>query len=258
MAAAPVLPTSPALIPEPAPLSEGARIIDTFIAPSKTFSDLGRTAKWWSWVIPILIISIFSILFAYAVGQKIGYDKATENVLQTRPKQYDRIQAMNAEDRDEAMRQAVTQTKNGTYTFPVAQTVILLLVAGVLLASFKFGTNVKVSFKVVLAIVAYASLPAIIKFLLATITLYAGMSPDNFNVQNPLATNLGVLFNATENPVLYLAASFVDLIAIWTLVLTAIGFTSVSKVKLSTALAIVLAWYILFAGLLVGLTSLFV
>jgi hypothetical protein len=34
-------------IPEPAPLSEFERIIDTFIAPSKTFTDLRRSAAWW-------------------------------------------------------------------------------------------------------------------------------------------------------------------------------------------------------------------
>lgn len=260
MAAAPLPPTPPTPAPTatPAPLSEGARIVDTFIAPSKTFSDLGRTARWWSWIVPILIISIFSTLFAYAVGQKVGYEKAADNVLQTRPKQYDRIQAMPPADRDRTMQQVVSQTKSGTYTFPVVQIVILLIVAAVLLGSFTFVANAKVSFKVVLAIVSYASLPTIIKFLLATITLYAGISPDTFNVQNPVATNLGALFNAADNPILYVAASFVDLVAIWTLVLTAIGFTSVSKVKMSTALVIIFAWYVVFAGLLVGLTSLFV
>ena len=43
MAAAPVLPT-PTPAPETAPLSEASRIINTFIAPSKTFTDLRRSA----------------------------------------------------------------------------------------------------------------------------------------------------------------------------------------------------------------------
>ena len=89
------------------------------------------------------------------------------------------------------------------------------------------------------------------------ITLFAGMSPDNFNIQNPVATNLGILFNGVDNPVLYTAASFVDIFAIWTLVLTAIGFTCVSKAKLGPALAIVFVWYIAFAGIFVGLAAAF-
>ncbi len=58
MAAAPISPTpiSPNL--EPAPLSEPARILNTFIAPSKTFTDLQRKSSWWA---PWLLISIVSI-----------------------------------------------------------------------------------------------------------------------------------------------------------------------------------------------------
>src|ERR1700733_13264712 len=73
MAAAPVLPASPA---QPAPLSEGARIVDTFISPSKTFTDLRRNASWWG---PWLLISIFSVLFIYTIGRQIGFDQISRN-----------------------------------------------------------------------------------------------------------------------------------------------------------------------------------
>ncbi len=63
MAAAPLPPMS-APTPEPA-LSEGARIINTFIAPSKTFTDLRRNASWWG---PWLLISIFGLIFIYSIG----------------------------------------------------------------------------------------------------------------------------------------------------------------------------------------------
>jgi ABC-type multidrug transport system fused ATPase/permease subunit len=257
MAAAPVVPASPAPTPETAPLSEGSRIINTFIAPSKTFSDLRTRTSWWSWVAPWLVLAIASTIFAYAVGQKVGFARAGENVLQTRPKQYDRIQNMNAADRDKTMQAVENQTRIGTYAFPVIDLIILLIVAAVLLGSFTFGANAQVSYKTCLAIVVYASLPGVLRFLLATVTLFAGISPDSFNVQNPVATNLGVLFSATDAPVLYTAGSFIDLFAIWTLVLTAIGFTCVSKVKRGTALAIVFAWYIVFGLVMVGITAAF-
>lgn len=256
MAAAPVLPASPTPAPAP-PLSEGARIVDTFIAPSKTFTDLGTHAKWWSWVVPFVLLSAVSILFAYAVGAKVTFARATDNVLQTRPKQYDRIQAMNPEERDRTMQAAEKQTMIGAYFAPATFIILWLIVSVALLATFTFVANAKVSFKLVLAIVAYAGLPGVLRYLLATITLFAGMSPDTFNIQNPVATNLGVLFNAVDNPVLYAAGSFIDLFAIWTLVLTAIGFTCVSKAKMGTALAIVFGWYLAFMGLVVGIVAMF-
>jgi hypothetical protein len=256
MAAAPLPPVAPSPVPETALLSEGARIVNTFIAPSKTFTDLGAHAKWSSWIVPWAILSAVAILFAYAVGEKVTFARASENVLQTRPKQYDRIQAMKPEDRDKTMQAVEKQTMVGAYAFPVLDIVILMIIAAALLATFTFVANAKVSFKLVLAIVAYAGLPGAVRYLLATLTLFAGISPDSFNIQNPVATNLGILFNATDNPVLYAAASFIDIFAIWTLVLCAIGFTRVSKTKFSTALIINFAWYVVFAGLLVGLTAL--
>lgn len=256
MAVAPLPSVSSSPNPPTPPLSEGARILNTFVAPSKTFTDLGAHAKGWSWIAPWVILSLTAILFAYAVGEKVTFAKAGENALQTRPKQYDRIQALPPADRDKAMQGVEKQTKIGVYAFPVVDLILLSIVSAALLASFTFVANAKVSFKLVFAIVAYAGLPSAIRYLLATTTLFAGISPDSFNINNPVATNLAVLFSATDNPVLYTAGSFIDIFGIWTLVLTAIGFTCVSKVKLGTALTIVFAWYLAFMGLIVGLVAL--
>src|ERR1700719_4959158 len=76
MTTAPVLPASLAPTPQSAPLSEGARIANTFVAPSKTFTDLRRSASWWG---PWLLISIFSLLFIYAMGRQIGFDQISRN-----------------------------------------------------------------------------------------------------------------------------------------------------------------------------------
>jgi hypothetical protein len=48
-----------------------------------------------------------------------------------------------------------------------------------------------------------------------------------------------------------------DIFMIWTLIVTAIGFSAVSKVKRSTALAIVFGWYFVFTIGAAGLAALF-
>ncbi len=252
MAAAPLPPVIvPA--PEPAALSEGARILNTFVAPTKTFTDLRRSAAWWG---PFLLLVIVGFVFSYGVSQKIGFAKAGENILQTRPKQWDRIQNMQPDDREKVMQRVENQTRITSYAFPAINLILLLIVAGVLLATFKFAANAKVSFKIAFAIVIYATLPGALKYLIAMLTLFAGVSPDTFNIQNPVATNLGIFFNPSDNPLLYSAGSMVDIFMIWTLILTAIGFTCVSNVKRGAALSIVFGWYIAFMVLVVGLTSL--
>src|SRR6202040_1564867 len=87
--------------------------------------------------------------------------------------------------------------------------------------------------------------PLILKTLLSTLSVVAGMSPDSFSFQNPVASNPGYFMNPSDNVFLYSVASAFDIFMIWTLVLTAIGFTCVSKVKRGTAFAIVFGWWLI-------------
>src|ERR1700680_185367 len=93
MATSPVLPAAPAPIastPEAPWLSEGARILNTFIAPSKTFTDLRRNASWWK---PWLLISICSLLFVYAMGRQIGFEQISKNQIahSSRAEQFEKL-----------------------------------------------------------------------------------------------------------------------------------------------------------------------
>jgi hypothetical protein len=136
MATTPSAPSQ--LSQEPTPLSEGQRLVNTFFAPSKTFTDLRRNANWW---VPFLIIAIVSLLFVYVVDQKVGFRKVAENQIQSQPKQADRIDRMPADQRQKTMQQQVTFTKIFSYAFSVTVLVWYSIVAAVLLATLKFGAS---------------------------------------------------------------------------------------------------------------------
>jgi hypothetical protein len=240
MSAAPVVPASPT--PEPA-LSQGARIIDTFIAPSKTFTDLRRSASWWA---PFLLMIVVSTGFVYTAGQKIGFRKIMENQMQAQPKAQERLEKLPADQREQQMETGAKVTSIISYAFPVITLIIWLIIATALFMTFKFAAGADVTFGVSLAIVIYAALPLMVKTLLAWLSVVAGMSPDSFSFQNPVATNPGYFMTPSDNVFLYSLASGVDIFMIWTLALTAIGFTCVSKVKTGTSFAIVFGWWALF------------
>jgi hypothetical protein len=248
------LPVTPMPTPEAVRLSEAARIIDTFVAPSKTFTDLRRNARWRA---PFLLMVIFSVVLVYIAGQKVGFRKLTENQMQAQPKQQERLEQLPAEQREQQMQTAAKITRIIAYAFPVIQLVILLIITAVLFSTFKFAAGADVSFKVSLAIVMYASLPGLLRALLAILSLLAGASPDSFTFQNPVATNPGYFLNPADSPFLYSLASSLDIFLIWTLVLTAIGFTCVSKAKRGTALAIVFGWWLIFTLLAASLGAAF-
>lgn len=243
----------PAPAPEAKPLSQLERIIDTFVAPRKTFTDLRRSAAWWA---PFLLIVIASVSFVYVGGEKVGFRKIMENQMKSQPKQQARLEQLPPDQREKQLEAGAGFTKGISYGFWVIQLIILLIVASALFATFKFAAGADVTWKVSLAIVIYASLPGIIKVGLALVSLLAGASPDSFTFQNPVATNPGYFMDPTGSPFLYSLASSLDIFLIWTLILTAIGFTCVSKVKMGTALAIVFGWWLAFTLAASGLASL--
>jgi len=252
MAAAPLQPLSSSTpAPEAAPLSEAARIVDTFVAPSKTFADLRRNASWWA---PFLLMIIVSSAMVYTAGQKIGFRKIMENQMQAQPKTQERLDKLPADEREQRMETGAKVTRIISYVFPIITLIIWLIIAAALFATFKLAAGASVTFKVSLAIVVYSALPLMLKTLLAILSLVAGISPDSFSFQNPVATNPGYFMSPAGNVFLYDIASALDIFMIWTLVLTAIGFTCVSKVKSGTAYAIVFGWWAVFtlAGAALG------
>jgi hypothetical protein len=252
MATTPSAPSQ--LSQEPTPLSEGQRLVNTFFAPSKTFTDLRRNANWW---VPFLIIAIVSLLFVYVVDQKVGFRKVAENQIQSQPKQADRIDRMPADQRQKTMQQQVTFTKIFSYAFSVTVLVWYSIVAAVLLATLKFGASADVKYKTLFALVIYASVPGLLKSLLAILSLLAGVSSDSFTFQNPVATNPGYFVDATASPVLHSLLTSFDIFTIWTLALTAIGITCISKVKRGTAFAVVFGWFGVLVLIGVGFTAAF-
>jgi Yip1 domain len=239
MAAAPLPPVSPSVpAPGPAPLSQGARIIDTFIAPTKTFADVRRSAQWW---LPFLLVTLVGWGLVYVSEQKIGVQKLMENDLRARPKAEAQYEKATPEQRQQQMK----ITGIAYYVaIPLVTLLIWLIMSGLQFATFKFAANADISYSKSLAVVVYAGLPMALRNLLAAVSVLAGASADGFTLNNPVASNPGYFMNAADSPFWYFIASQVDIFLLWTLALTAIGFATTGKVKMGTSFAIVIGWWV--------------
>ena len=241
MAAAPLPP-----VPEPAPaavlapLSEPARIINTFIAPWRTFTDLRRNASWWG---PWLVISIFALIFIYSMDRQVGFDQISRNEIAHSPRA-DQFDKLSPADQAKQLRFSDALVRYLSYGIPITIPFFLAITTLVLWATFKVAAGAEVSYKTAYATVFYASLPGIVTSILGTISMFAGVDPEGFNVNNPVATNAAYFMDRSGNKFLYGMASGLDVIVIWSIVLMGIGFSCTSKVKRSTAIAIVAGWYL--------------
>ncbi len=233
--------TAPAA-PSAEPLSEPARIVSTFIAPTKTFADLKRVSRWWS---PFILLAIASYALIVVAGQRVGWEQLTENGLKLQPRQAARLESLPADQRGAAMERAVKYTRIISYCFPLAFNFpFLLIAAAILMASFNYGAGAEIPFRTALGVVMYANLPGLIRAALAIVSLLAGANPESFYFQNPVATNPGYFMDPVASPMLFRLASALDVVVIWILVLNAIGFAAVSKLKRGTTFAVVFGWYI--------------
>jgi hypothetical protein len=159
MAAAPIPPNPLAAVaPESPPLSEGARIVDTFIAPNKTFTDLHRNASWW---VPWLLISIFPLAFVLVMSKQIGFEQISKNAVaqSSRAEQFEKLPP---DQQAKQIQVSATVARFISYSLPVLNLIIFVIIAAVLMVTFNFGAGASVPFKTSLAIVIYGSLPGII------------------------------------------------------------------------------------------------
>jgi len=243
MAVAPLPPVSSSPTANVPPLSEGARIVNTFIAPSKTFTDLRRSAAWWG---PWILVSIVSLLFVYAVQRQVTFDQISKNQIahSARADQFEKLPA------DQQARQLSISSKIIGFTMFGTPLLILLtsLISTVALwATFKVGAAADTTFGQAYAITLYASLPGIVGGLLGVISLFAGANPEGFDINNPVGTNLAYYLDPeTTGKFVRGMASSLDVVSIWSVILIGIGYACTSKVKRSTAITIVAVWFLVY------------
>jgi Yip1 domain len=236
--------TSTVSAPEQPRLSIVERLTNMFFAPSKTFTDLNRDTSWWAaW----LLISVFAFLFIFAVQKQVGFEQVTKNEIAASPKATERIDKLPPEARDNTIRVQSKVSQYITYCVPVFLLIYGVVIGAVLMGTFNFAHGAEVKFGTALAIVMFAWVPGILKSVLAAIALFAGADPEGFSIRNPVATNLGFFVSRIDHPVLQSMLSWVDIFAIWYIILIGIGFSCVSRVKRGAAISTVAGWYILVA-----------
>lgn len=223
-------------------LNQFERVLDTYVTPEKTFHDIRRNASWW---LPFLLGICISLLFTFSVDRQIGFDKVAEANIDRSAQTQQRMNAMPEAQRARMVHTIAATTRIFSYASPVVSLIFGLVVAAILMVSFNFGLGAKETYQRYLAVWFYASLPFAIKFILAAIAIFAGASADNFDMQNPVGTNVG-WYLSSESPLwLRTLLSSVDIFTIWTMVLLVIGCATVARVKRSSAAIVIVGWWTL-------------
>jgi hypothetical protein len=241
-----------ALAVETQPLSQVERVVDTFVAPTKTFTDILRSTSWW---LPFLIAALLTLGSTFAMDHKIGFEAIAEQSIQQSSTSSDQMSQLTPEARAKQMHIIGLSMK---YTSYFAFILILLFTAILALlnwASFNFGMGAKTTFGQNFAVCMYAGLPRMLVAVLNIIFVYAGVNTENFNLNNPVGTNLG--YYLTDSPMwLRTALSFFDIFGLWTLALMIIGTSIIAHKTKAQAAIVVVGWWLLGMILSVSMAAL--
>jgi hypothetical protein len=222
-------------------LSEPARIVNTLVAPTKTFVDIRRNASWW---VPLLIISLFSIAFFVEIDKKVGFETLAQHMIDSNA----RLSQMPAAQQERTASVMTMSLKVGGYLSPIFILFYTFVIAGVLCLTFNFGMDAQIPFGRAMSIVLYGWLPTVIGTVLAMITLALG-NPEAFRLENPVGTNPAYFLDyASTSKFAYGMLSSLDVISLWVVVLIGMGFAlnAKKKISLGTGIGVVAVWFFLY------------
>ena len=232
-------------------LSQTERVVDTFLAPAKTFTDILRSTSWW---LPFLLMVLVSLTSAAVVQHQVGFERVTENQIHSNPKQEEKLNGLAPDQRARQISITSAITKYITYSMPLLLLGGFALYSLILLAGFNFGLGAQTTFSQVFAVTFYAALPYLLINLLTIATLYLGGNAESYDYKNPVGTNLGY-YMSDAAPWLKAFLGSLDLVKLWSLALQVIGMAIVARKTITQSALIVVGWWFIVLLGSVGITA---
>jgi hypothetical protein len=237
--------------PEPTPVGMSAlsRIVGVFFEPGTTFADIGKRPTWF---LPLLLSILAAVAFYSTYGQKIGWPRAMQQQIATNPKVAQQIEQIPAEQRDAQLALRAKFMGIAYQASPVVMMPIVTLISAAILLGLTAMMSAGLRYKQVFAIVCFAGMPMVLKFLLSIVVVFL-KNPDDFNLMNPLAFNIAAFMDPiNSSKFLYTFALAFDAFAIWTMILTAIGLSAAAgrkKLSFGGALFATATPWVVFVGI---------
>lgn len=251
---------SPAVDSAPEPKAQNifSRLSGVLFTPSEAFAEIGQSPRV---LLPLIFLALLIAAVQYTVSNRYGYENIVRKQIDMQTEMMekfnappDRIEEAKKKAEEQLKPENITKGKvRGAAGAAVGILVLVLIVAGV----FKLFTAImgaSNTFKGVLSAVAFAYLAVGLVSLVVTVISVYLKNPEDINVMNPVASNLGAILtmvNAGLPKFVTGLASFIDVFSIWRLVLLSIGCAAVTqKMKVGTAAIPHVLLYLL--GALVG------
>jgi hypothetical protein len=236
-----------ALAENPAPVNHFARLTGVFFSPKEAFADIAARP---TWIVPTVVLVLFTLIACVALNQRMDWRQ-----FMTQQIEHDsRAADLSAEQKEQRIEAGAKYAPIFTYVFGIpAPLVLVLLAAAVLLGIYNLAAGADLNYSTSLGIVSHAYLPTIASTVIFLLVLFL-KPPGTFNLDNPVATNLGVLVPEDAPKWLMKLGMSFDIFSFWILILIALGFAAARPKKLpfSKSLTIAVVSWAIFVLVRVG------
>jgi len=241
-------PPEPQLAPAPpAQPSKGAfaRVIGIFFEPEATFQDIARSP---GFIVPLLLVILCSAGTAAVMVNRVDMRDFMAKTLEKNP----RTESMSAAQKEQAIETGAKFAKIGIYFTPAIVPLSILIIAGILMLMTNFVFGGTATFKQLFAVATHAQMVGIIMGVLIVAILFL-KDPADVDLQNPVASNLGLLIPMETSKFLHRMAISLDIFSFWQIYLLGTGAAicgRLSKAKGLMAIGIPwLIWVLIVSGL---------
>jgi hypothetical protein len=253
MATTPV--STPMPMPEAEPqakISPIGRLVGVLFSPKSTFEDIVRKP---GWIAPVIVLLLTGLLLNVSLAVHTNWTEVSKVQIAKNKFASSQIDKLDDVGKERAYARAAVQAKIGRYVRGVIGWPLALLFAtAIYFLAYRLIVGARVSFALSFVIIAFANLPMGLREVLgALVTMLkdpSAIDPENYLASNPAA------FLGPDVPIWQMVPlAFLDLFALWTLILVAVGFAAADPKKLplsksiGVAIGVQLAFSLLFTVL---------
>lgn len=251
--AAPEVPVTGPAVEEPT--SGGlSRLWGIFVSPSTTFEQNARRPNW---LLPMIGWMVLAAIMISAIGSMVDQVEFTKNQIRNSPF----ASQMTEEQINQAAERASTSTfaTVGRYLNPLLGPPIMLFLTGTLLWVLLLILGTDIRYMGVVSVLSHSFFVyALITSVLIVAVFYFAEDPNTIDMATAVSSNLGVLVDSDEQPVMHRLLVSFDIILLYFIFLVGLGLSKMSrKVSLAVGMVSITLLYGVYVGLVLVFTALF-
>lgn len=234
--------TTPMTAPMPAPeaepqakISPFGRIVGVLFSPRATYQDIARKP---SWLLPIVVTTIMSIIATSALNQRMDWGDFTRQQMDKSASTAN----LSPEAKEKRVEASAKLTPIIVYITGLLVPILAALVLSVvMMGAYNLLAGAGATFSQAFSIAAHAGLVGIVSTPIFLLILFL-KPPGTIEVENPMATNIAAFLPEESAKWLVAMCKSFDIFTFWTLILLAFGFAAVNPRKLKGAKAFTIAF----------------